>query len=149
MAEATAAAANETANVVAQLEQTQQQLIETEESRADLQSEYTSFRQTTATEKRSLENQLDQTRSTVVDLEATRDGLNGQISEATVTAERCVADVSELGEQLIAALDHLEQLEAALAQAQAGRSALAAELTAVRRENGRNGRAQEASTTTQ
>ena len=75
MAEATAAAANETANVVAQLEDTQQKLDETEEARAGLQSEYTSFRQTAATEKRTLENQLDQTRSTVVDLEATRDGL--------------------------------------------------------------------------
>jgi hypothetical protein len=58
----------------------------------------------------------------------------GQISEATVTAERCVSDVAELGDQLIAALDHLEQLEAALAQAQAGRTALEAELAAVRRE---------------
>jgi chromosome segregation ATPase len=128
---------------VAQLDDTQQELVKTEDERAGLQSEYTQFRQTAAAEKRSLENQLDQTRSTVVDLEATRDGLNGQISEATVTAERCVADVSELGEQLIAALDHLEQLEAALAQAQAGRSALAAELAAVRRENG------EGETTTQ
>jgi len=143
MAEATAAAANETANVAAQLETTQLKLKETEVGRTQLQSEYNSLRQSAASDKRGLESQLDKTRATVVDLEATRDGLNGQISEATVTAERCVADVSELGEQLIAALDHLEQLEAALAQAQAGRSALAAELAAVRRENGQT----EASTT--
>ncbi len=138
MAEATAAAANETASVVAELEETQAQLTETEEQRATLQIDFASFRQSATSEKQSLESELDQTLATVVGLEATRDGLNGQISEATVTAERCVADVSELGEQLIAALDHLEQLEAALAQAQAGRSALAAELTAVRQENGQS-----------
>lgn len=136
MADATAAAANQSAQLATELEETKQRLADTQQTRALLQSEYAEFRSVTGAEKESLEANLNQSSTEVVELEATRDGLMGQISEAAVTAERCVADVAELGDQLIAALDHLGQLEAALAQAQAGRSALAAELAAARKDNG-------------
>ena len=136
MADATAAAANQSAQLATELEATKQELAETQQTRALLESDYAEFRKKTDSEKASLEADLNESSTEVVELVATRDGLMGQISEAAVTAERCVADVAELGDQLISALDHLEQLEAALAQAQAGRSALAAELAAARRENG-------------
>jgi chromosome segregation ATPase len=149
MADATAAAANQSAQLATELEAAQVQLAELQQSNALVESDYAEFRSRANAEKESLEANLNQSSTQVVKLEATRDGLLGQISEAAVTAERCVADVAELGDQLIAALDHLEQLEAALAQAQAGRSALAAELAAVRRENGETPGEETASDTTQ
>lgn len=147
MADATAAAANQSAELAAELEETRQELAEVQQSKASVESDYAQFRSEANDEKESLEADLNRSNTEVVQLEATRDGLLGRISEATVTAERCVADVAELGDQLIAALDHLEQLEAALAQAQAGRAALAAELDAVRREQGQPAESSAADTT--
>jgi chromosome segregation ATPase len=115
---------------------TEQELEEVQTQRSALDAEFNSFRNTAAADKRALQSNLSDSSAEVQTLEKAREDLRGQIADATVTAERCVADVGDLGEQLIAALGHLEQLEAALAQAQAGRSALAAELAAVRKENG-------------